>query len=221
MLTTLELNDIEEQEDVIEAGGSSHAVTWLMALGLAVLFLPLYLISGAIKESNQTLTNDLAEIAQQQTDLSQPGSTQQTLQDDLIKARQRLETLSAGKTNLIASHINWPAVMAVIGNNGYVHMDLLSLSQADNQIVLRGQAQAESIVMTYARMLEESGQFSKVIVQSISLKVLPTPTPPPTTQPVATTTLASPASVPTVVPQAQVVEFVILVECDSTGGSNE
>jgi hypothetical protein len=50
-------------------------------------------------------------------------------------------------------------------------------------------------------MLEESGQFSRVIVQSISLKTLPTPTPAPT--PTAIT--------PTPAPEETVVEFVILV----------
>ncbi|MBI5958736.1 MAG: hypothetical protein HY866_08375 [Chloroflexi bacterium] len=221
MSMALDPNEIEGLDEIVETGRPSRMVFWLIIMGLAGLFLPLYLLSTAIKEHNQTLKNDLAQIEQQESELSQPGSEQQTLQDELIKARQRLDLLSTVQTDLIAQHINWPAVMAVVGNNGYVQMELLSLSQANELIMLHGQAQAESVVMAYARMLEESDQFSRVIVQSISLKILPTPTPPPTTEPTVTTTLTSPETTPPPVDPEQVVEFVILVEFNPQGGGNE
>jgi Tfp pilus assembly protein PilN len=216
----LQPDEIEEQEAANEPGRSSRVVFWLVVVGLAGLFLPLYLIGAAIKDNTQTLRDQIAQIDQQEADLSQPGSDQQTLQDELLAARQQLETLSAVNAKLLATHIDWPAVMAVIGNNGYVQMDLISLSQADDQIMLRGQAGAESVVMAYSRMLEESGQFSRVIVQSISLKTLPTPTPPPTTVPSTTPTPSGVEPTPQPLP-VQVVEFVILVECASQGGIHE
>jgi Tfp pilus assembly protein PilN len=218
MLSAVDPAVLDEMEEPTEAGHSPRIVLWLVVVGLAGLFLPLYLVSAAIKGDNRSLKTDLASIEQQLSDLSQPGEEQQTLQDTLIKSRQQVNTLTAVQSDLNAHHINWPAVMAIIGNNGPVQMVLTGLSQAENRIVISGQAQAESVVMAYAHMLEESGQFSRVIVQSISLKALPTPTPLPTSTPAsADTTLSTPAPAE----PAQIVEFVILVELQPQEGGNE
>jgi Tfp pilus assembly protein PilN len=218
MLTAVDPAVPDEVEESTETGHSPRIALWLVVTSLAGLLLPLYLISAAIKADNRSLEADLASIEQQLSDASQPGEEQQTLQDNLLKARQQLDTLTTVQTDLIAHHINWPAVMAVIGNNGPAQMVLTGLSQADNRIVINGQAQAESVVIAYAHMLEESGQFSRVVVQSISIKVLPTPTPPPTPTPdPAETAVSTPAPVA----PGQVVEFVILVELQPRGGGNE
>ncbi len=211
-----ELLEMGETEEPVQKGRSSRIIIWLLVLSLAGLFVPLFLSAAAIRQENADLQADMAHIQQTIDSQSQPDPEQQTMEQQLIDARDQYRSLEALETNLQNDHIDWPTVMAVISNFHQAEMMLTSLVQTDGRaLLLRGQAPTEGVVMSYAGMLEESGQFSRVIVQSISLKTLPTPTPAPTPTGVAVTTTAVSAdavmsSTPTPASGGTVVEFVIL-----------
>lgn len=211
-----EFVELDEVEEPVQKGHSSRIIIWLLVLSLSGLFVPLFLSAATIKQENVDLQAEMAQIQQTIESQSQPVPAEQQLEQKLIDARDQYRSLEALVTNLQTDHIDWPVLIAVISNYHQAEMLLTSLVQTDGRaLVLRGQAPNEGAVMTYANMLEESGQFSRVIVQSISLKTLPTPTPAPTPTAMTPTTTAvssdSMSSTPTPAPEETVVEFVILV----------
>jgi Tfp pilus assembly protein PilN len=201
---SLILSEYETEEDVT-VRHSSRVILWLVVFSVAGLILPLVLISTAIEQNNKTAALDLAQIEEEVNNAKQPEPAEQALRDTLLETKNQRTVLETLRDDLVSQHVNWSAVMAVVGNYGSAKMTLTGLSQSGTQITLSGQAETESTVIAYARMLEETGLFTRVVVQSISLKVLPTSTPTPG--------VATPTAVPDVAPGPdQVVEFVILVE---------
>jgi Tfp pilus assembly protein PilN len=201
---SLILSEYETEEDVT-VRHSSQVILWLVVFSVAGLILPLVLISTAIEQNNKTAALDLAQIEEEVNNAKQPEPAEQALRDTLLETKNQRTVLETLRDDLVSQHVNWSAVMAVVGNYGSAKMTLTGLSQSGTQITLSGQAETESTVIAYARMLEETGLFTRVVVQSISLKVLPTSTPTPG--------VATPTAVPDVAPGPdQVVEFVILVE---------
>jgi Tfp pilus assembly protein PilN len=211
----------EELEQSEETGQSPRIVIWLVVLSLLGLMVPMFLVRAMIQDQTTKVKADVAKVEQDLTDLSKPSSEQNALQDQLLNARTELDTLDTLQTDLTTNYINWPAIMTAIGNYGSAQMQITSLSQAANQILINGQAENETVVMSYARMLEETSLFSRVVVQSMALKMLPTPTPQPTATPPAETPTpgAATVSAPTPTNPAPIVEFVILVELSVDQGS--
>ncbi|MBK9613773.1 PilN domain-containing protein [Candidatus Amarobacter glycogenicus] len=90
---------------------------------------------------------------------------------------------------------------------------LLGVEQADNRLTISGEAADDTAVIAYAQELEASGQFARIVVQSITLLPTPQPVITPTLSPsptattapspttvAATATSAGPVTNPTAVP---------------------
>lgn len=171
-------------------------VPWLIVIGLAVLFLPLYAISSTIGADADQLNAELSNI--QLTMVSEPTIVPEvaSLQTDAADIQTQLNELEAVYTNLSTDHIDWPEVAAVIRNYDANRMSLTSLQQTENRLMLSGQALDDTAVINYARFLEDSGQFSRVVVQSITLTT-PSPTPTVSATTVVTPTAAASAATAT------------------------
>jgi Tfp pilus assembly protein PilN len=193
-------------EETEQAVGTPRIVLWLVATSLLGLLLPLYLISTTIEDNNQQLQTEITQIDQEIETLSQPQPEQTTLQDTLLRLRRQQQELETLSETLITQHINWPAVITVIGNYAPSPINFTSLAQEGDQITINGEASTEVEVMAYARMLEESDLFTRVVVQSLALTMQPTPSPQPEITPL---------------PPDQIVEFVILVELTHAEVGNE
>ncbi|MCB9420323.1 MAG: PilN domain-containing protein [Ardenticatenaceae bacterium] len=171
-------------------------VPWLIVIGLAILFLPLYAISSTIGADTDRLNAELSNI--QLTMVSEPTVPPEVvaLQSDAADIEAQLSELEGVYANLSADHIDWPEVAAAIRNYDTSRISLTSLQQTDNRLMLTGQAVDDTAVINYARFLEDSGQFARVVVQSITLT---TPSPTPTVQATTavTPTVAGEAATPT------------------------
>jgi hypothetical protein len=204
----------QEGEERSNPTVSRRVILWLVVASLAGLYLPGYLIFSAIRDQNLSLQGELAQI-QGTLEGDQPlNPTVQALQDSLEQARDQLNAVQSVRSTLATSHINWPVTMAAIGSYDQSQMMLVGVTQTDNRIVLTGQADDESVVTTYTRRLEQSNLFSRVIVQSMTLNRVPTPTPVSTTPGTGQTPtpLAGGETVLNPDFRSTFVEFVIMVE---------
>jgi hypothetical protein len=180
---------------------SSKLILWLVALSLGMMFLPLYLISTTIKENNVPLATQLAVLQATLTVTPPPNPEEKALKATLEGVQNQINALDAIRPTLVAGHTDWAVVITVIANYDSGRMALTGVAQSGNQILVTGQAGEEATVMAYADMLRTSQQFDRVVLQSITSKVLPTATPLPV---IATT---GTPTVPTLTPAPQVNEF--------------
>jgi hypothetical protein len=117
-----------------------------------------------------------------------------SLQAEAADIQTQVNELDAVYTNLSADHVDWPTVASAIRNYDVNRMAINTLQQSENRLTLSGSAVDDSAVINYARLLEDSGYFSRVVVQSITLT---TPSPTPTLSATATAIVT-----PTVAPTA-------------------
>ncbi|MCA9872926.1 MAG: hypothetical protein KC441_04710 [Anaerolineales bacterium] len=187
-------------------------ILWLVALGLLVMFVPLYLAATAVRADTQRLEGELGEL--QFAGASQPATepTAAALQTRVVEVQSNVDRLGAVQGSLGAQQVDWPAVVDAIKTDTN-QITLLSVEQAENRLTISGEAANDTAVIAYAQELEASGEFERVVVQSISLlptpvpvltptTTVPTPTPTATVPPTAaaTATSSGPVVVPTAVP---------------------
>jgi len=191
-------------------------ILWLVAFGLLMLFVPLYLVTSAVRADSQQLEGELSQLQLAGVGGESADPTAVALQTRVGEAQAQVDRLAAVQGSLGAQQVDWPAVIdAIKTDTGQV--TLLGVEQAENRLTLSGEAANDTAVIAYAQELEASGQFERVVVQSISLLPTPVPVTPSATataMPTATTapspTLAAtatssgpvvnPTAVPTITP---------------------
>jgi len=180
-------------------------VVWLVAIGAAVLLVPLYLIFATIRSDTARLEARTTVLQQTLESPDTPVPANEELLSNLAETEERLEQLNEAVANLEAQNVDWPAVMKAIGGYNPAQMALSSV-ETGSSITLRGRAIDDTVVVDYSRDLEESGLFSRVVVQSLQAIATPFATSPAGT-PVPTAT-----AVPVVTPTATVTSPVGFVD---------
>jgi len=193
--------DLPEQEQPDGSRRKAMAL-WLVVISLAVFFLPLNLVSSSVRDKTARLEAELQPIQETLASIGTPGPEAQQLMDTLKGIQESADAVKEAYPTIAASHFDWPAVMSAIGKYDPGQLRLTSLTQADKQITLHGLAVDDSVVVAYARALEETNLFSRVVVQSIRSIAVPTATPegsgekPTKITPTPITPTASPTSTP-------------------------
>ncbi|MBZ0301535.1 MAG: hypothetical protein K8J31_17445 [Anaerolineae bacterium] len=194
---------VEEQEQ--ESSGSSRLLLWLIAFSLGILFLPLYLISTTIQENTLPLADELATLETQVAATAAPNPTEEALRMELLALNQQVNVLETVRDDLETNHIAWPAVMAVIADYDQGILRVSELMQVDTHVTVKGEANNEGAITSYADHLRESPYVENVAVQSLNLRILPTATPPPPAD------SETPTEVPAASTPNRVVDFTILI----------
>lgn len=166
-------------------------VLWMIAAGLVILLVPLALAASTIRNDAQRVSADLVSIRQSLTSIPTPLPEVQELTSSLAQLQAQAAQIDVILATLTATRTNWLAIMTALGNYNPDQIVLSSLAQAGSQITIGGKAVDDASVVDYVHVLEASGQFSSVILQSVrTLATLPatitptsTPTPTPTFTP--------------------------------------
>ena len=181
---------------------------WAIAVGLVVLFVPLYLIASSIRNDVARVNGQLQLVYKSLTAVPTPGPEVQKLMTAVAQIDAPAKEIRDAQATIIANHTDWQSVMSAIGNYDSNQLTLIALNQNGNQITLNGRAASDSAVTAYVRMLESSNLFSSVKLQSI--KVIGTPTVSPLNTvlpPLATLTPATSTAPPNVGDEFEVDDF--------------
>ncbi len=162
-------------------------VLWLVAASWLILLIPLYIVSATVQRDVVRLETNIQTARQALTAVNTPEPEIQELVDEIAQVRSSADEIEQAYASAASGHVNWPAVMAAIGNYNPSQLNLTSITQADSRVTLNGRAIDDSAVIAYSRSLEESDLFSRVVVQSVSLIATPFAT-------AATTTVESSAT---------------------------
>jgi len=166
-------------------------ILWLVALGLLVLFVPLYLLATAVRADTERLEGELSQMQLAGAEGQPLDPTAEALQTRVGEVQADADRLAAVQSNLGMQQVDWPAVVEAIKPD-INPVTLLGVEQTENRLTISGEAPSDTAVIAYAQELEASGQFERVVVQSITL--LPTP------MPVLTPTSIAPTASPTMAP---------------------
>ncbi len=211
-----ELGSLEQPQQLLASIPRRTLALWLLVISLAIFFLPLNFISTAIQDDAKDLETQLASLRASLTTVPTPVPPEvQRVLTPLAQVQGQLNQINAVYPTLIAPRPDWVSIMAAIGNYDPGEIALTSVTQNDNRttLTLTGRAVRDDAVVAYARSLEGTNLFNRVVVQSIlavptitpTLTLTPTATalPTPTVPPVATnppTLTPTPSSTPTVGP---------------------
>jgi Tfp pilus assembly protein PilN len=187
--------ELDEEAESEQPQGSSRLIQWLILIGLAVLFVPLYLASMTIKQDTASLQLQATDLAATLAGKPRPNPTESALNGTLVQLRAQFNALSVAQPTVAANRLDWPSVMAVIGSYDQTQLVLTNITQNGKTITLNGQSVDENAVMAYAQQLKDSKQFTRVTVQGIVIKPSPTVTP-------SATPTSTPSPTPSPLPSA-------------------
>jgi Tfp pilus assembly protein PilN len=201
---SLDFNSLEEQPQP-QGISRTAIILWLVVIGSVVFFIPLNLIGTTVRGDVTRLEANLQPVQATLAVVGTPLPEVQGLLDDLTQAQESASKIEQAYLSLKAERVNWPAVMAAIGSYNPAQLSLTSLTYADNRVTLNGRAIDDSTVVDYARTLEESTLFSRVVIQSVRSAATPfaSPTITGTTSPQTTLTPTdniTPTATPTPTP---------------------
>ncbi len=166
-LDMAELQPIPETDE--KPAGSSRILIWLVMLSLAGFLLPLYLIYSTLKQDNQQLEVERGNIEATLSSTPERSPEEQELTDLLLQLQQQAIMVEEARATLDASHVDWPATMAVLGSYDQSQMALNSLVQTGDQITINGQANHENAIMVYLAALQTSAHFERVSILSVTM----------------------------------------------------
>lgn len=196
-----EESNIENQEITPRPFGS--VVLWLGVLGLAILFVPLYLMSNTLDDEVNRLASEIVPLQTSLASTPAPPPQAQGSIVTLTAVHSQNVQMEAILPTLQAENFNWSATMGIINQINGSGMQISGIEQAGNQLIIRGRALNDGFVTDYANLLEASGQFSVVEVRSIVqvaepfLSPTPTPLQPTATATSAVTNTPNPTATPT------------------------
>lgn len=175
--------DPEEFEELFDEEGESSAEDdepprsllarlgpWLIVLGLLIAFMAMYLTLNIVRELSGPLSEEVGSMASTlEANVDEESDEEIAARDVLMQARGQVSALEQLAATLVPSHFNWPLAMTALGDYDHLRVELTSLTQTGQQIVIEGGAADESAVMSYVSTLRDYPEFSRVVVQSITL----------------------------------------------------
>lgn len=147
----------------------------LIAISLAALILPLYLVSASVRGDIVSLETEFQSVQDALATVDTPVAEVQELMNTLSQVQESGGELEEAHSTIVADQADWSAVMAAIGNYDPDQLALNSLAQANNRITLNGHAINRPAVVAYADGLKASDLFASVEVQSITAVETPLP----------------------------------------------
>ncbi|MGQ9682361.1 MAG: PilN domain-containing protein [Anaerolineae bacterium] len=180
-------------------------VLWLIAAALAAFFLTLYLVFAGARYEVAELQAELAPLEATLAAFGTPQPRVAELMKALAEVEETTAKLREAESTLATAHVAWPEVMAAIGDFDPVKLELVSLAQTGQEIVLQGQAADDASLTRYTQGLEASGLVDRVTLQS--MKALPTPG-----------AKAAAVVVPNVAARMHTIEFVLVLRLKMEGG---
>jgi Tfp pilus assembly protein PilN len=138
----------------------------IAALGLAALALPLYLVFTQLRDEAAQAATELASVQARMEALNAPSPEVEALTAKVTEIDALTAALEAARP---PAGVPWPAVIAAINAYDRSQIELTSLTQTDNRLVLEGRATDNPAVMAYVQQLAASPLFVSVEVQSIKM----------------------------------------------------
>ena len=138
--------------------------------GVVVLLVALVSFMSNLRSNLAYLDAHIELTEGELLEASQPLPEAVELEQELEGMRALLDAMNGVEASIQAARHDWPALMQAMRNYDSSRLNLSSFSQEEQRITVRGTAADDLAVVTYARSLEASGLFSRVVIQSIKVR---------------------------------------------------
>jgi Tfp pilus assembly protein PilN len=143
---------------------------WMIVLSLLIVFLVMFMTLNVLRELNGPLSDEVQAMASTlEANVETQSQEEADANEVLLQAIGQVNALEQLTATLSPSHFDWPMAMTALGNYDHKQVEITSLMQNGQQIVIEGGAADEAAVMLYVSALREYPEFSRVVVQSITL----------------------------------------------------
>lgn len=149
-------------------------VLQVLALGLVALAVPLYLVFGQLRDDVTQTERQLTEVQANLTALSTPSAEVQQLSDQVAQTEALLDALATAPPPV---GVDWPQLASAIAGYDAQKIVLVTLTEADNGIILEGRAVDNAAVVAYIKALSASPLFLDIERQSVRTVPAPDVTP--------------------------------------------
>jgi Tfp pilus assembly protein PilN len=143
------------------------AILWLVALSALLLIVPLLFASRVLDRDIDRLGSGMQQMQDELLTVSAPEPEVEGLRGELADVDGAIEELESLYSSISGGSANWSGALAAVADFDPLDLTLLSIAQEDKRLTLTGQARDDAAVIDYARSLEETGLFSRVVVQSV------------------------------------------------------
>lgn len=143
---------------------------WMIVLSLLIVFMVMFMTLNVLRELNGPLNDEVESMASTlEANVVEESEEEVAAREALLQARGQVSALEQLSATLSPGHFDWPLAMTALGNYDHKQVEITSLTQNAQQIVIEGGAADEAAVMLYVSALREYREFSRVVVQSITL----------------------------------------------------
>jgi hypothetical protein len=151
----------------------SRVVLWLLVAALVIALIPLNLVVGWVRADRILLEDDLGTMEMMIGDAGLSSLETLQLREEMTRTEGLITAIQAV---VVPVSVDWPRVVTALTQYEPAELSLLSLQQQRNQIRITGRAVDNDAVVRYQQRLLEAGTFREVIITSLTLAPLPTPT---------------------------------------------
>lgn len=148
-------------------GNSGRMVVWLVAMSMAMLFVPLYLMSSTLQEDVIALETEYAQLSEALSLTPTPDAAAEDIRSNLLGLQSDIVLLTSTYDELANARLDWFAVMDWLLQYDQEAILLTRLVQEDRGLLVEGMASNENAILRYVNILREAEIFSGVQVLSI------------------------------------------------------
>lgn len=149
-------------------GRIRQIVVWIFAAVMLLLLISAYFISTAITSGVSELRAEYDSLQMTVTAPPEVPDAEGTLVAELVALRDLTGQLENALPTLLAAHVDWPAIMTLVGSFDRTLLRLEGFTYDSGRLVLEGKAVAEVYILEYVKALEVVTAFTDVQVQSIT-----------------------------------------------------
>lgn len=161
----INLSSPEFQQDMQRLNAlRTQVVLWLVVLALAVVLIPLMLISGWVRNDVARLENELLAVQSALNTATTPSGEVARIRDEIARIDQLVSTM---QTVTVSSGLNWPMITGAVVEYDPAVIELTSLTQTGKKVQITGRATNNDAVVRYQQALLKAGAFDDVVVISL------------------------------------------------------
>ncbi|MBN8639621.1 MAG: PilN domain-containing protein [Anaerolineae bacterium] len=168
----LALAELDDDDDGSGSTNIGRILIGVFILVLCLILAGLVIITSTVKDLNGPLQEQATQLAETLQSTPPDAQEEVDLRATLDVVRANANSLGSLLSTLEPSYFNWAETMNYLGQYDPTMMLLVGIAELNGGIVVNGQASSEETVMAYVDALRRNPQFSRVIIQSLTLRTI-------------------------------------------------
>ncbi|MBK8032962.1 MAG: PilN domain-containing protein [Chloroflexi bacterium] len=168
----LALAELDDEDDGSGSPNLGRILLGVFILVLCLILAGLVIITSTVKDLNGPLQEQATQLAETLQSTPPDAQEETNLRATLDVVRTNANSLGSLLNTLEPSYFNWAETMNYLGQYDPNTLAIVGIAEMNGGMVVNGQANSEETVMAYVDALRLNPQFSRVIIQSLTLRTI-------------------------------------------------